>query len=268
MGNFVQRAITGILFIGIIGGALLLGPVTYAVIFACVIVIATHEYCRIARAAGLVPHVMLSTAINVVAFALGFMIYYANVDPRLLLLIICLVWIVFLTELLSHNKLPFQNIAVTLLSCIYVGLPFSLFNLLAFKTGQYDWQPIVGLFVMGWINDTAAYIFGVTLGRHKLLERVSPKKTVEGFVGGVVATLVVAYLFHYFAAYELWLCLVSGLIISVIGTCGDLIESMFKRSVNFKDSGSLLPGHGGILDRFDSIIFASPLVSIIYYFFV
>ena len=118
------------------------------------------------------------------------------------------------------------------------------------------------------MNVTGAYITGVTLGKHKLCERISPKKTIEGFIGGVVLTMVAAYILSiYTSIMPTTIFIITGLAVAVIGTAGDLIESMFKRSVKVKDSGTLLPGHGGILDRFDAIMFAVPIVSLLYYFF-
>ncbi|MBE6341734.1 MAG: phosphatidate cytidylyltransferase [Bacteroidales bacterium] len=268
MSNFIQRAITGIIFIAVIGIALLLGPVTYAMLMVCVVSLATNEFCRMIRTAGLSPHFYSVLGVNVVSFALSFLIYFNHYDPRFLLAIVVMIWAVFIVELYCKNENPLQNVALTLLSTIYIGLPFALFNLLAFKNGVYDWKPVVLLFVLVWVNDTGAYITGVTLGKHKLCERISPKKTIEGFAGGVVLTMLAAYLLSiYTDIMSTAIFIITGLSVAVIGTAGDLIESMFKRSVKVKDSGTLLPGHGGILDRFDAIMFAVPIVSLLYYFF-
>lgn len=274
MSNFIQRAITGILFILVIGAALILSPVSYAMIMACVITLATNEYCRLVRALGQRPHFFMALSINLMAFTLGFVIFFQGVDHRSLLALIALIWAVFLVELFSNNERPMHNIALTLLCNLYIGMPFALLNLLAFKNGAYDYRPIVSMFVLTWINDTGAYLCGVTMGKHKLYERISPKKTIEGFIGGVVLTVAAAFGMQYLSAFgghealPLWFCIVCGLVMAVVGTCGDLIESMFKRSVNVKDSGRLLPGHGGVLDRFDAMMFSAPIVSLLYYFFI
>lgn len=270
MSNFIQRAITGILFIAVIGAALILSPVTYAVIMTCIITLGTHEYCRLVRFSGQRPHFFMTLSINVFAFTLTFLYFYQGIDLRSMLSLICLVWAVFLIELFSNNERPIYNIALTILGCVYIGLPIALVNFLAFKNGIYDFKPIAAFFILSWINDTGAYIFGVTLGRHKLYERISPKKTVEGFLGGAVFAMAAAIACYFIpdANLPLWFCVLTGLIVSIIGTCGDMVESMFKRSVNIKDSGRILPGHGGVLDRFDAFLFASPIVSLLYYFFV
>jgi len=276
MSNFIQRAITGILFVLVIGAAFVLSPVTYAMVMVCVITLATNEFCRMIRCgeSGIHPHFFIALATNVVAFTLGFLVFFQGFDIRCLLLLVGFAWAVFLAELFTDHQTPIYNIGVTLLCNIYIGMPFALVNLLAFKSGVYDFRPIIAFFLLAWINDTGAYLCGVTMGKHKLYERVSPKKTIEGFVGGVILTVGVAIGLHYIAqsygieTIPLWFCIACGLIVSMIGTCGDLIESKFKRSVNLKDSGRLLPGHGGILDRFDAMLFAAPIISLLYFFFI
>ena len=271
MFNFITRAITGILFVVLIGIALILSPMTYAMIMTCVITLATNEFCRMTRTSGQAPHFYIALSINLMAFMLGFLVNTQGTDIRVLLLLIGLIWIIFLIELFSNNEHPFLNIGMTLLCILYIGMPFALFNLLAFKNGQYDYWPILYLFVLCWVNDTGAYITGVTMGRHKLLERISPKKTIEGFIGGILLTIIAAYVVYKYVTWmdlPFWFCIATALVASIIGTCGDLVESMFKRSVSIKDSGHVLPGHGGILDRFDAVMFVCPIVALLYYFFV
>lgn len=275
--NFLMRAVTGILFVLVVAAMFILGEcthaLTYAIMMVVIITLATHEFYCLLCAGGFSPHFRLALCTNLAGFVLGFMVCDYGWDLRLLLGLVGLVWLMFLVELFSSNKNPLTNIALTILGCVYIGLPFALFNLLAFKTGNYDFWPIIGIFALVWVNDTGAYLFGVTLGRHKLYERISPKKTVEGFVGGVLLTVAVGCVSYVsfgdcFFHAGLPFTLFTTAIVAVIGTCGDLVESMFKRSVHVKDSGRLLPGHGGILDRFDAVMFAAPIVSLIYYFFI
>lgn len=276
MSNFIQRAITGILFVIVIGAAFVISPVTYAMVMVCVITLATNEFCRMVRCSdtAIRPHFFIALATNVVAFTLGFLVFFQGFDARCLLLLVGMAWVVFLAELFTDHQNPIYNIGVTLLCNIYIGMPFALLNLLAFKGGCYDFRPIMAMFLLSWVNDTGAYLCGITMGKHKLYERVSPKKTIEGFVGGIVLTVGASVLLHWIAGkfditnIPLWFCILCGLIISMIGTCGDLIESKFKRSVCIKDSGRILPGHGGILDRFDATLFAAPIISLLYYFFI
>ncbi len=270
--NFLQRAVTGIIFVVVVACAFILGPYTYAIIMTSIITIASIEYNRLLRAGGYSPHMFMALGINVVAFTLGFLVNVNGLDYRMLFIVVGLVWAMFLVELFSANKDPLANIALTMLCCAYVGMPFALFNLLAFKGDAYDYHPIIGLFALVWVNDTGAYLTGVTLGRHKLYERISPKKTIEGFVGGILLTMLVGWIsYHFFDDFFFHagrtFALLSAGIVAVVGTAGDLIESMFKRSVSIKDSGRILPGHGGVLDRFDAVIFVAPIISLLYYFF-
>ncbi len=268
MTNLIQRTITGILFICVVCGALILSPVSYAMLMSCIVALVTEEYCRILRGDGQQhPHFYSVLAINVVAFTLTFFIFYSGVSPLMLLLIAAMVWLVFLKELFTKYPNPIHNIALTILGAVYIGMPFALLNMLVFKDGSYDYRPLMSLFILSWVNDTGAYICGISFGKHKLLERISPKKTIEGFVGGVIFTVLASLGLHYISGLNIIFCILCGLIVSIVGTCGDLIESMFKRSVNMKDSGRILPGHGGMLDRFDAIVFTAPVISLLYYFF-
>jgi phosphatidate cytidylyltransferase len=147
------------------------------------------------------------------------------------------------------------------LGIIYIALPFSLLVPIAFLNGTYQGKLILGLFILMWTIDTGAYIFGKLFGKHKLFERVSPKKTWEGFIGGALVSIGGAFVMCHFIgilAIQHWITI--ALLMIIFGTLGDLIESMFKRSVGMKDSGKILPGHGGILDRFDSLILAIPII--------
>jgi phosphatidate cytidylyltransferase len=159
-------------------------------------------------------------------------------------------------------------------SQIYVALPFALVNMIAFFRGQFTPVLVLSLFVFIWVNDSFAYLTGSLFGRHRLFERVSPKKSWEGFVGGNLFALAAAYLMSVLdqplsnllvgndgASLALWQWFVFAQIVVVFGTFGDLVESLLKRTLGVKDSGSAIPGHGGWLDRFDSLIFAAPVVA-------
>lgn len=184
-------------------------------------------------------------------------------DSKVLLPVIVLVVFIFISELYLKSTQPFMSIAYTLLSIIWIAVPVSLMNFLVFPDITSSYTPVIllGFFFLTWANDSFAYIFGVTLGKHRLFERISPKKSWEGSVGGMLMTLITAYIISIFftgLTMNNWLIIAS--IIVVAGTFGDLAESLFKRSFNIKDSGSILPGHGGILDRFDSAFIAIPCV--------
>ena len=188
------------------------------------------------------------------------------------LILFPIVAIIMIIELYRKQERPFDSLAHTFFSVLYSAVPFSMFPFTAFShTGlqpllQYEgisFSPgiVIGFFLLLWANDTGAYLVGITVGKHRLIERISPKKSWEGFFGGMIIALIAAYFISG------WLGVVSrtgwiviSVTISVVGTYGDLIESMLKRSLGIKDSGSIMPGHGGFLDRFDSVILSFPLV--------
>ena len=159
------------------------------------------------------------------------------------------------------ERKPFTNIAFTFLGIFYVAVPFSLLNIGAFHDGRYHYEIIFGCLFILWASDTGAYFAGTLFGKRKLFERISPKKSWQGFFGGALLALVFAYgLSQYFDIFTANQWVIIGLIIIIAGTYGDLVESLLKRSIEIKDSGTALPGHGGFLDRFDSLLLATPFV--------
>ncbi|HEY0029982.1 MAG TPA: phosphatidate cytidylyltransferase, partial [Bacteroidia bacterium] len=164
-------------------------------------------------------------------------------------------------ELFTKAQNPFRNIAFTILGIIYVAVPFSLLNYLVVYNGSYNYQLLFGFFFILWCNDSGAYLAGSAFGKHKLFPRVSPGKSWEGSVGGAIASYIVVLIISgWYTSISLRDWIVIAAILIVIGTLGDLVESLLKRSKNVKDSGTLLPGHGGVLDRFDSLLMATPFV--------
>jgi len=179
-----------------------------------------------------------------------------------------LVSCIFFSEIYRNKQNPFQNIGYTLIGIIYTVMPFALWvNFIkgySNNTGAYNPHLLLGFFFLLWTNDTGAYLVGRSIGKHKLWERVSPKKTWEGFFGGLILSIGVGYIISMFYPelhYILWM--IMAVIVSCAGTMGDLVESAFKRSIDAKDSGSILPGHGGILDRFDGVFLSTPFVLVL-----
>jgi phosphatidate cytidylyltransferase len=183
-----------------------------------------------------------------------------------------LIFLIAVIELYRKKERPFGNIAFAIFGVVYISLPFAFLNYLAVYNPlgihlAYNPWLVMGFFILIWTNDTGAYLAGRAFGKNKLFERISPKKTWEGAIGGLLLTLVAAFLLNkYSSLLNITHWMIIATIIVVFGNLGDLTESLFKRSVNIKDSGSILPGHGGLLDRFDAVLIAAPMVFTYLYF--
>ncbi|NPA36651.1 MAG: phosphatidate cytidylyltransferase [Chlorobi bacterium] len=268
MNNFVTRSLTGIFIVLAVVLSIWTHPYIYMAMFTLSAVLLMVELedmlCEEKNRVLLINSVLLGTGI----FILSFLHFHTGLDRKWMMLTILPIWAFFITVLFNKYKNPFRLVAVYLLISVYISLPFLSLNLLAYSGGDYNPKLLLAFFAMIWVNDTGAYIVGVNFGKHRLFERVSPKKSWEGFWGGLILTMIVAYFMSELTEQgTILLWLVTGLFVSVFATLGDLVESLLKRSVNIKDSGKLLPGHGGILDRFDGALFAAPVMSLLFYLF-
>ena len=277
MKNFIVRTITGVFFVAAIVTSFL-NPRAMALFFALVTGMTIWEF------TGLVNErsdIQVNRFISTVAGTYLFLAmagYNSGITPSTVF-IPYLVSIIYLmiAELYLKAKDPINNWAYTMMSQLYIALPFSLLNVLAYRWNgqsvQYTYLMPLSVFVFLWMNDTGAYLCGSLLGRHKLFPRISPGKSWEGSIGGGLLVMGIAVLvWHLTEQYGVndlglsaceWAGL--GLIIVVFGTWGDLIESLFKRTLGIKDSGNILPGHGGMLDRFDSSLLAIPATVVYLY---
>lgn len=244
-----------------------LGSVAFSVFFLVLSCASVFEFYTLIRTdASLRPLALVGILFSAVLFATFIAHHHFMCPTWFFLLAVPFLMLIYLCELYRKNENPFHNIAYTLMGVAYASFPFILFYALAYLDGPYNAHYPLAFLIMLWSNDTGAYLVGRQFGKHKLFERHSPKKTWEGFVGGVFFSIVAAYIISlYFddLAVGKWICM--ALIIAVFGTLGDLTESMLKRSFGVKDSGNLLPGHGGLLDRFDGLLMAAPLVYIFLY---
>jgi phosphatidate cytidylyltransferase len=264
--NFIQRVAFGIIYLVIIIGSLFTGKFGFGLVFLLINLVALYEFYELSKASGAYPPVIPSLITGAIAFILAFLVSSGMAEPKVFLLIIPFVILIFILALYSDKQDVMRNTAISFLGIVYVSVPMSLINLLAFPSDNahmYTHRIILGIMTLIWINDTGAYLVGMSIGRHRLFERISPKKSWEGAIGGAVLTLICSLWLHSLMGVldrSNWLVL--SLIVSVFGVFGDLTESLFKRSAGQKDSGKIIPGHGGLLDRIDSILFVMPLAAV------
>lgn len=262
--NLVQRAITSFVGAALILAALIYSDWTYFLIFATILGMSQMEFYKLSGLDGMLPLKTFGTILGLLIFALTFMVEKERLPHEYLYLIFPLVSLTFFIKLYKKtDKKPFTGVAYTYLGIFYVAVPISLLNLAVFSVDAvYHYEILVGCLLILWASDTGAYFAGTRFGKTKLFERVSPKKSWEGFLGGAFSAIAVAFvLSQYFVVLEDWKWLVIAGIIIIAGTYGDLIESLFKRSIEIKDSGSVLPGHGGFMDRFDGLLLSAPFIT-------
>ena len=255
------RAITGFFFVAVMLASVLLGAYAFTLFFLILSVLSVEEFYRLVRTESVKPQKRWGLALTISIY-LPVSLYFFKGEPLIYTLIcVPLTILILVAELYRNHPNPFHNVAFTLFGVLYAAVPFCFFYGLAFTNGNYSCHYPLGFLLLLWASDTGAYLFGVNFGKHKLFERHSPKKTWEGFFGGMLTSVIVAIvLSFYFPELALIHWIAISIIIVAGGTLGDLSESMLKRSLSAKDSGTLLPGHGGILDRFDGLLLAAPLV--------
>jgi phosphatidate cytidylyltransferase len=277
MKNLIVRTITGVIFVAAIVASFM-RPEAMVLLFSIVTGMTVWEFTGLVNE---LERVSINRFICTVAAVYFFyaMTYFCSDMyggiAKSVVFIPYLVTIIYLlvAELYAKQTDPINNWAYTMLSQMYIALPFSLLNVLAFTatphgTIAFNFILPLSVFVFLWVNDTGAYCAGSLLGRHKLFPRISPAKSWEGSIGGAIFVLAAAWLVSYYLDGEMlttleWLGL--GLVVVIFGTWGDLVESLFKRTLGIKDSGSILPGHGGMLDRFDSSLLAIPAAVVYLY---
>ena len=239
-------------------------PYAFSSLFLIITILGLWEFYTMIEKIDIRPNKLLGVVAGSFLFISNSLIALELTSQNILLFNFLLIFFVFLFELYRNLEHPFTNVAFTFFGLLYVAVPFALLNYFpnpAFQEGVYQYNIVLGFFFMIWVNESGAYLVGTALGRNRLFERISPKKTWEGTTGGGVLCLLTAWLVSlYFKELSQINWLVMGLLVVVFSTYGDLFESMFKRSIKTKDSGRLLPGHGGILDRFDGVIMAVPFV--------
>ena len=275
--KLMVRGLTALVFVPTVLAGLFGGPYLYSILFLIVLVACSVEYYNLIFAHDYDSHffrrnygIFLSSFVYFTVAINNLFPEYVNFnEPDLQIALLPLAFIAFIYELYKKAEKPFNNIALVISGIIYIGVPMVLLQYLAFGVDPkgFNSQIVIGLIVMNWLNDSGAYMVGSRIGKTALFPRISPNKTWEGTIGGVIACILCGFIFAQFwdiLSLVHWIAL--AIIVAVFGSLGDLIESMLKRSVKVKDSGKFLPGHGGMLDRFDAFIFLLPFASAYIYF--
>jgi len=253
-------------------GGFWLHPVSFFLTGLIILSGTQYEYYIMIRNTGAKPQVVPGMITVISAYITASLVASGKLADEYFLILVPMILVIMIIELYRKQEKPFDSLAHTFFPVLYIGIPFSMLPFSAFSgsrlasllpNGLEMFSPgiIIGFFILIWANDTGAYLAGITLGKHRLFERISPKKSWEGFFGGVVLAAAAAwFLSGWLGVVDRAEWVVIAVIISVSGTYGDLIESMLKRSTGVKDSGTIMPGHGGFLDRFDSALLSFPMV--------
>lgn len=271
--TLITRTISGVVLAAVLFGATLLSPWGYVAVLAFITIAGVWEFYSLCESCGYMPQRVMGVTLSVIFFGLAVTAFAGSVMnlnallADMLLEVVVLYLLVaipsvFVCELFRNNQHPIVNVAVTLAPLFYVALPAALMlfvpQQLSGQAGSWEpWYAICYILII-WANDVFAYLFGVAFGKHRMCERISPKKSWEGFCGGVVAAVAFALLFGWLLGGSLLLWAGLGAVIAITGVAGDFVESLFKRSAGVKDSGAIMPGHGGVLDRFDALLISAP----------
>ena len=271
--NLIIRTISGVVLLGVVLGAAFAGPLGYGALLLLITGVGVWEFYAMARAKGVEPQRGLGLVGSLGLTLGGVGIICANyLDYEFELLIILgigvaalAIMFTFVVEVFRNRQTPIHNIATTILGIVYVGLPMAVMAIIPMLLHNPDrkapywnaWYFLFYLFLV-WGNDVFAYLCGITLGKHKLCERLSPKKSWEGFIGGIIGAVAMGAVAAWWLneSYILWVGL--AIVVALTSVIGDLVESMFKRDAGVKDSGKIMPGHGGMLDRFDALLVSAP----------
>ena len=254
----LTRAISGAVFVSLLVFSICYSPITFLGLFYLFMLVSVFEFSRMLQLKSVGVYIITTLLYgSSILSSWGMTSYYTDTFAILGILF------VFAACVFEKNSNSISKLGTILLCIVYAGMPFIFISKIPFTTSNnsYEGILILGVFVLIWANDTFAYLTGMSIGKHKLLERISPKKTIEGFIGGVVATLIISYLLALqFQIITPLHWMIIGVLVAIFGVIGDLIASMFKRQTGVKDTGNIIPGHGGVLDRLDSIIFAAPFI--------
>jgi phosphatidate cytidylyltransferase len=265
MKLIVKRTLSGLVFVSVLIFSILFSKISFIFIFFISMLFCLYEFKKMIQLKSIFPYI-----IGTLLFIFGNILNVEDVPARIIfeyvgVMLFLTIFITFASILFAKKEEVVSHLGKIFLTIIYIVVPFTLIVQIPFLNASFNYvnTTILGVFILIWTSDTFAFLVGKNFGKHKLLERISPNKTIEGFIGGMVftflASLVLANQFTSLTQKQ-WL-VIAG-IVSIFGVLGDLIESMFKRQAGVKDSSNFIPGHGGFLDRFDSVIFAAPFIFI------
>lgn len=258
MNENITRSLSGLVYVLLLLLMTLYSKESFLCLFGLFLCLSSKEYCELAginKIIGVLTSLSIYFLFNVILPIRGFI--------ELFLILISFSTVCYLVYWLYQKRnIEFSKSQKSLILKGYIVIPFLFLTKIPMTTIGFVPQLVIGIFILIWTNDTFAYIVGKSVGKNKLFERISPKKTIEGFVGGllfsILAGIIISKTLSNYYSTTIWI--IIALIVSIFGTLGDLVESKFKRMANVKDSGNIMPGHGGMLDRLDSVIFVTPFV--------
>ena len=268
MNETLKRALSGAVYILLLIISIICSVETFFILFGLFLIIAVYEFCALVHISKTLPIIAAILMYGSVTYLESHGQHLSKNFDYTLLAATLLISFKCIFFLFDDKQYKIEKIYKYLFLLGYIILPFIIITKIPFGIKGYNPKIIIGIFILIWTNDTFAYIVGKSMGRHKLYEKISPKKTIEGFLGGIVFAIIASYVIATYyiegkqTAQFIWLGF--AVIVGVFGTIGDLVESKFKRIANVKDSGSIMPGHGGVLDRLDSVIFVAPFIFLFY----
>jgi phosphatidate cytidylyltransferase len=263
--GLLKRSVTGIAFAAVMLAGIIIHQYVFAVVFLVFLLLTLYEFYKISENIGYQPSAKIGFICGFLLFIIFFLAASHVIPEKFIFLSILIPLLTLLPDLFDKRKNGFKNSMITIAGIIYIALPFSLLSFIVIPGNEsdsafYPWI-LTGIFLIIWIYDSMAYVFGSLLGKHKICQRISPKKSWEGLIGGAVFAVIMgivnSVIFHELSITS-WI--VITLLIVTFGTSGDFFESKLKREAGVKDSGNILPGHGGMLDRFDTMLFAAPVI--------
>ncbi len=264
MNNLATRSLTAVFFVVVMVGSALLGQTVFSALLFIITFLSINEFVTIVTNDKIQPALWPTLVTGSIVFTALAANAMGMMRAEGILLSIPFIFLLFFFELWRKKTNPFLNIAMSLIAVIYIALPFGLMMYFfdpVVISGPFHYGIVLGFLLILWLNDTGAYFIGSLLGKHKLFERISPGKTWEGSIGGAIFAMLTALgLSYFFVQLDMLHWLILAIIIVVSGSLGDLVESMLKRSLGIKDSGNILPGHGGLLDRYDAVLLSAPFV--------